>query len=427
MFSFFEVNGRCVKRRVPGATCFASEQCLDESTCLDGYCRCSNGTELLSRYCIRRNEAEECDTYQTYIKGKCLDLAIPGEDCIDNLQCIAASTCREGKCICSNGYIQVKKYCVQDLRPSRECSNNQVMINGHCYEFAKIGQYCIDTAVCLGDSVCYNNYCTCPKDTIAQSGRCQKQQRCDENQVQIDGQCYSQANIGQHCQFTKQCTSISTCQNGICTCPPGTVSQNNICIPSGLCPTGQIYIDESCWDIAYIGQQCKFTEQCQGYSTCVGRTCRCPSDTVVRDGLCIKEQCSSNEVMISKICFKTAKIGEFCYYTKQCEGNAVCQAGKCTCPSGTIKSNDTCVINSKCQPYQVSVNNSCLDTVSIGMTCQDDSQCIESASCMPGTSSSNSDIQTCQCNNGTVFTGSKCLPSLIQCPTSTVYIFDNEN
>lgn len=70
------------------------------------------------------------------------------------------------------------------------------------------------------------------------------------------------------------------------------------------------------------------------------------------------------------------KIDEFCYNTKQCQGNAICQTNKCICPSGTINSNDTCVINPKCQPYQVSINGSCLDTVSIGMACQDNSQCI---------------------------------------------------
>lgn len=49
------------------------------------------------RYCIQRNGSEKCDTYQTYVNGKCLDLAIPGENCTDNLQCIAASICVEGK------------------------------------------------------------------------------------------------------------------------------------------------------------------------------------------------------------------------------------------------------------------------------------------------------------------------------------------
>ncbi|CAG9539062.1 unnamed protein product [Cercopithifilaria johnstoni] len=419
------VNGQCVKRRVPGSTCIANEQCLDESNCLNGYCRCANGTKLLSRYCIRRNETEKCDdTYQIYVNGKCLDLAIPGEDCVDNLQCIAASICRAGKCVCSNGYIKVKKYCIQDFKPSMECNNDQVLINDHCYQLAKIGQYCIDTAVCLGGSICYNNYCTCPKDTVAENEQCRRERHCLENEIQIDRNCYPRINIGHYCQFTEQCTSISTCQNGICICPPGTVSQNNICISSGSCPTGQIYIAESCWDIAYLGEQCKFTQQCQGYSTCIDDTCQCSDDTAVQDGLCIKEQCNSSEIMIDGICYNTAKINEFCYYTKQCQGNATCRRDKCTCPPGTINSNGTCIINTKCQPYQISINNSCLDTVPIGMACQDNSQCIESASCMPGINLINSNSRTCQCNNGTIFTGYKCLTSPIQCPISTVYIID---
>lgn len=38
-----------MKRRVPGSACFANEQCLDGSECLNGYCKCGNGTKLLSR------------------------------------------------------------------------------------------------------------------------------------------------------------------------------------------------------------------------------------------------------------------------------------------------------------------------------------------------------------------------------------------
>ncbi|VDK73185.1 unnamed protein product [Onchocerca ochengi] len=419
------VNGRCVKRRIPGNTCFANEQCLDKSSCLNGYCRCSDGTVLLSGYCIRRNGTEKCDTYQTYVNGKCLNLAMPGENCVDDLQCVASSACVGGKCACQSGYIEVQKYCIEDVRPSRQCSNNQILINGLCYGFAKIGEYCTDTAVCLGDSICYNNYCTCPKDTVAQNGHCRKEQRCDENQIRIDGQCYQRSNIGQYCQFTEQCSSISTCQNGICICPPNTVPQNNICIPSGPCPTGQIYVSESCLDIAYIGQECRFSQQCQGYSICINNICKCPNDTVVRNGLCIKEQCSSSEIMIDGICLKKIKIDEPCYHTKQCEGNATCQRGRCTCPSGTINSNGTCTINPNCQPYQVTVNNSCFDTVSVGMICQHNSQCIESASCILGTNSNNPVSRTCQCINGTLFTGSKCLASSLQCPASTVYIANN--
>ncbi|KAK6102670.1 EB module family protein [Brugia pahangi] len=422
------VNGRCIRRRVPGTSCLANEQCLDESLCINGYCRCTNDTELLSRYCIRRNKTKNCDTYQIYINDKCLDLAIPGEECINNMQCIAAaSICHAGKCICSNGYIEVKKYCIRDhFRPSAKCPDNQILINGHCYEFAKIGQYCIDTAICLGNAICYNNYCICPNGTIAQNGRCENVKHCLRNEIQIDGQCYPKINIGQYCQFTKQCVSISTCQNSICTCPPGTVAQNNICISSGLCPTGQLLINENCWDIAYIGQQCQFTRQCQGYSKCVNNICQCANDTIIHDGLCFKEHCNSNEIKINGICFKLAKIGEFCYYTEQCEMNAICQADRCICPPGTINSNDTCIINSNCQPYQISINDSCLDTVSIGMTCQDNSQCIESSNCMIGGGSLNNlNIRTCQCNNGTIFTGSECLPSTIKCPLSTVYTFNN--
>uniref|UniRef100_A0A915Q447 EGF-like domain-containing protein n=1 Tax=Setaria digitata TaxID=48799 RepID=A0A915Q447_9BILA len=399
------VDGECVLRRIPGNTCIANEQCLDESRCVNGRCTCPPDTELLSGYCVRRNGGNKCNTYETYVNGKCLNLAIPGENCMHNLQCIAAATCPAGKCVCPNGYREVTKYCIRDTKPSIHCNINQVLLNDHCYELAKIGEYCIDTAVCLGDSICFNNSCTCPTDTIARNDHCYHTEQCDANEVQIEGQCFPRINIGQHCQFTQQCVSLSICHNDICICPSGTVSQNNICQSSGPCPTGQMYIEEGCWDIAHIGQYCHFMQQCQGYSACINNICRCPNDTVPRNGLC-------------------AKIDEFCYYTEQCQGKSLCKASRCTCPTGTIIFNGTCVINPKCQPYQILISGSCLDTVSIGMICQDNAQCIESASCVAALSSSNMNGRTCQCNNGTVFTGTKCLTSSIQCPPSTVYVND---
>lgn len=48
----------------------------------------------------------------------------------------------------------------------------------------------------------------------------------------------------------------------------------------------------------------------------------------------------------------------------------------------------------------------------------------EEASCVPGINLISSNIRTCQCNSGTIFTGSKCLASALQCPISTVYIVD---
>lgn len=70
------------------------------------------------------------------------------------------------------------------------------------------------------------------------------------------------------------------------------------------------------------------------------------------------------------------QIGQFCYYNQQCLGNSNCTSNRCTCPTGTILSNNMCMSNSNCRSYQVYVNGQCLDTVSIGMQCTDNSQCI---------------------------------------------------
>ncbi|VDM14635.1 unnamed protein product [Wuchereria bancrofti] len=102
------LNNRCFKRVTLNELCFINQQCPNNAMCnYAARCVCPIGMmvckwtmcqKTCSRYCIRRNKTKNCDTYQIYIDGECLDLAVPGEECINNMQCIAAaSICHAGK------------------------------------------------------------------------------------------------------------------------------------------------------------------------------------------------------------------------------------------------------------------------------------------------------------------------------------------
>lgn len=96
---------------------------------------------------------------------------------------------------------------------------------------------------------------------------------------------------------------------------------------------------------------------------------------ICRAQVCVNLQHSLVRVYLQHS-FLQANIGELCYYTDQCLGNAECKLNRCTCPPRTVSSNGTCVINTNCASYQILAGALCLDTVSIGMVCEDNSQCI---------------------------------------------------
>ncbi|RCN25604.1 EB module [Ancylostoma caninum] len=70
-------------------------------------------------------------------------------------------------------------------------------------------------------------------------------------------------------------------------------------------------------------------------------------------------------------------VGDQCRYDEQCTGYSQCTNGYCRCPDGDAPTNGMCNTQSTgCKPYQVSVNSQCLDKVSIGQSCTNVAQCI---------------------------------------------------
>uniref|UniRef100_A0A0N4UMW7 EB domain-containing protein n=1 Tax=Dracunculus medinensis TaxID=318479 RepID=A0A0N4UMW7_DRAME len=231
----------------------------------------------------------------------------------------------------------------------------EVFVNGKCFNYVTIGQYCVYTSQCQGGSICTNNYCACPVGTVVDGSNCTEVGKCWSHQILIDKICYDKANVGQFCKYDQQCQGGSSCISMLCTCPFGTIIRNN----------------------STIGQTCLYDEQCESGSTCTSGFCACPSGTTYLNNWCVGSgHCRPDQVYVRGLCYDKVDFGEFCYLNEQCSKNASCITNRCQCPKGMVITNGLCAMNSQCYEYQVSVNGICMDSVSIGMKCAADSQCI---------------------------------------------------
>uniref|UniRef100_A0A9J2PLV9 EGF-like domain-containing protein n=1 Tax=Ascaris lumbricoides TaxID=6252 RepID=A0A9J2PLV9_ASCLU len=429
-----ELNGRCYRRVLIGDYCLVSDQCLGGSECTyAALCQCPYGTQEINGNCRQYTENNICADENVLVNGTCVSRIAPGANCNYTQQCLDKSSCSNGSCVCPNGMRLVDRYCVS-VQSSANCNATQLEINRQCLEFASLGSKCIYNLQCLGSSTCSAGICECAYGYTNVMGYCiqifntPSLSQCRNTEVFINGYCYSKAYIGQYCMYNEQCQGGSMCMNNSCNCPSGGTVQGNRCSINGkLCEMNQVEIDNRCYNTSQIGQTCQLAQQCLGGSTCLNNICICPSGTQQQGDRCIGNDntCSSNQVTINGQCYAKAEIDEFCLYNEQCEGNSLCTQNRCICPSGMVSANGRCVPSTQCQPYQVFENGQCLDTVSIGMKCTANVQCIASASC---TLVSQQGSSTCQCNAGTVFTGSGCVTATTStCPYSTVFIAGNNN
>uniref|UniRef100_A0A0N5AHW5 EB domain-containing protein n=1 Tax=Syphacia muris TaxID=451379 RepID=A0A0N5AHW5_9BILA len=336
-------NGICYDVATIGQRCIIEQQCQGGSSCISNYCQCPTGSRCTSP------GGTVCNANQVNINGFCYNTVYVGYACQYTQQCLGGSTCTNGYCQCANGYTQ---------------DGINLYVNGYCYNYANIGESCQVSQQCQGGSTCNGRYCQCPTGnmclTIDASAR-----NCSGNQVLVNGVCYTYAVIGQSCQVTQQCRGNSACSNGICQCPSGTAIYNYVCINNGngRCSSNQVYVNNQCFNLAQIGEMCYYNDQCLGYSQCTSNYCRCPDNMSVVSGYCESvtstANCASYQINVNGQCLNQVTIGMECSSTLQCIGlvalNQVCtETAQCMGHGSCI--NQLC----QCTNGQSDVNGLCL-------------------------------------------------------------------
>ncbi|CAI4231917.1 unnamed protein product [Auanema sp. JU1783] len=145
-----------------------------------------------------------------------------------------AQECIPGPDMCAEGYECVKSSIYDNKniccsREGNECAENEEFINGECVVRVKPGGACHRSEECGGGSSCIDSTCTCEPEKTIINGIC-TQKECTENQIRLNGQCVDRVDIGQSCKSSLQCVSNSRCIAGRCDCAKGEHIEGNKCV-----------------------------------------------------------------------------------------------------------------------------------------------------------------------------------------------------
>ncbi|KJH52494.1 EB module [Dictyocaulus viviparus] len=191
--------------------------------------------------------------------------------------------------------------------------SGQIFVDGQCFDTVSIGSSCQHTAQCLGGSMCTDFRCECPIGSRNIDGRCSKWTgKCEEGKVMVNGLCMELVMIGDQCLYSSQCLGNSNCVNGICQCPVGSTQNNGRC-SSPECnenqtDTANVLTDKFClmdfvqpeaknahhtksvsskclW-LVPLGARCKTSRQCMGFGICWSSRCRCRRGSNAVNGVC---------------------------------------------------------------------------------------------------------------------------------------------
>ncbi|GMT34157.1 hypothetical protein PFISCL1PPCAC_25454, partial [Pristionchus fissidentatus] len=442
----------------PGEECSEADRCADGGACEGGVCVCPADTLLAD--------------------GRCVPVALThalGEDCDDAIVCLNNSICNEeGVCACPPDRVDIDGECVlvpttevrraPSQRPAigamsctedAQCPLDYQCLNSVCVCASQSSVACLSQLLLSSDAMCASAAdcpsgaeCVPDSDSGLRSCRCQ-----DGSPATMEG-CATAGAPGAYCARTAECAGDGICLDERCVCDfesvvsddrcvkrHGLVEQGGACGFSGHCEPNLSCLEGTCTCLEWMeceivnepvtsppGGSCSEARTCTGGAVCREGWCVCPEATmIVQKGQCVVSSRAPTPAPISLNAGKKIVPGAACSARDTCVGGSSCVAGVCRCPVGTTPSERT----GRCEPVRLatvappaattapapspppqqppaSSSNSIVDEcAAIGLFCRSNTVCIN---------------RSCQCPEGTVLHGDRCVtPDQVRAPSGALW------
>jgi MYXO-CTERM domain-containing protein len=269
--------------------------------------------------------AEACDA-----TGACTHPNRSGT-CDDGNSCTTGETCQSGTCTGGTGVV---------CSPPDQCHVAGTCSGGVCTNPVKPnGTPCNDGNACTTGETCQSGACAGGSGTV-----CPPADQCHTQAVCSGGACPANPNKpnGTPCDDGSTCTSVDTCQNGVCTGGSGTA-----CPPPDQCHSQGTCSNGTCSNPPKPnGTPCDDGDGCTAGDTCQKGVCTPGTPTSGPDECRGPTTCSNN------VCSYTIKPnGSPCKDHDACTSGETCQSGSCTPGTKTIcPAVDQCHSKGKCNP-----------------------------------------------------------------------------
>lgn len=335
-----------------GKDCVTSRNCQKSSYCDNGYCVCKNGHKIGENMCF--NSPSEYKSFSILPFDKNIGQNTPLQNTLKNEFRGLQEISNDGLFHTSTKWPEILSFTMIPPPPDTNLPNSNLpqvfssfpIVYGAKtvaeeennstmkYKIAFPGEYCGTGQVCLGNSVCENQFCRCLQDVAAENGICPpqvdnlrvlglqplgKEFRFSEGK-KIEMRRTSSLPL-ENCQNEEVCENNSTCQSilglgRICQCVENTVLWNGNCV-----------IVEDSYDLTPIDGNCDEDSMCLSGSECV-------------DGKCL---CSDGKRLILGICVFIALPETSCENGEVCINGSVCGDSNCECTENTYNHNGNCV------------------------------------------------------------------------------------
>ncbi|CAJ0955295.1 unnamed protein product, partial [Mesorhabditis belari] len=401
----------------PGMLCVTSIECPLRTECLRNVCRCKPGETVVENSC-----------------QEAINQVLPGGQCKKGYDCVGESQCRFGVCTCGAKLVSDGKECVSieslsQVQPGNSCDNS---------------------TICMGGSICLENLCTCPPEYIEDAKKCVLRSitvyhkyagnEAQNEIVDLTGApLINQAmprfaylpTLGENCETL--CRDGASCIQHYCQCVGEFFEYTGKCIHKS---EADALFNSQVHSISYnflpanassdlarnyginlegvpnilLGHKCTHPTDCPANAFCFGQACRCLYGFRATAGYC--------EVVIP--------LGGECVSGNQCEGDATCVDGICTCvkpetkrcrpaklarPGDNCMRNQVCSYNSfcstisgvcECPPGMETIDDRCIQTDQPrGRFCLSSRSCHKFSYCDNG---------SCVCKNSYVLANGFCVP-----------------
>ncbi|CAB3400850.1 unnamed protein product [Caenorhabditis bovis] len=327
-----------------GKDCVTSRNCQKSSYCDNGYCVCKEGYYMENDICLVSKDEADTPSFQILTDRKNMGDNTPLQDNMKYEFKSVQEMTNDGLFETTSWPSATTQYPFAKTFPtfrsfpiaySSKTVAEEEINGGLKYKISFPGEYCGNGEVCLGNSVCRQQFCRCLQDVSAENGICPPQ--VDDlrllglqplkdtiRKAPAKPSLRSELFPLENCQDNEEgCVGNSTCRSvgglgRICQCLEDTVLIQNECI----------IISE---DMKLVAIE----EVCDENSICM-------SGSVCRDNLC---QCESGKQQLLGICVQASNPGESCDNGEICINGSICLQTFCQCPSGTHIDSENCVLD----------------------------------------------------------------------------------
>lgn len=172
------------------------------------------------------------------------------KDLCKNITCASNQVCREGVCVCGEGYKKCLNFCIanEECCSDSECELPKSCVEGVCIDLCE-GVRCAENEACyIGDCVCLEGFRKCYEDSpCIGNTSCCTDSDCGDERLCINNTCTLPCS-------TMKCGPNEECRDGKCSCKKGYFkAKDGACIPVGMCRDDRdCNSDEKCEDLSCV-------------------------------------------------------------------------------------------------------------------------------------------------------------------------------